>query len=205
MGPPGSGKGTVSERIVKKFGFQYLASGDLLRNQVKEKTELGIEAKSYIDKGALVPDELVQKLVLNELHKANQSDWLLDGYPRTVAQAENLAGNFELTCAINLEVPIEVIVERISKRWLHLPSGRIYNTDFNPPQKPGLDDLTGEPLVQRPDDKPDVVKKRLETYFQKTKPVLDFYRKTGILQEFKGRETNEIWPHVKQFLSEYKK
>ncbi|XP_035227080.1 GTP:AMP phosphotransferase AK3, mitochondrial-like isoform X1 [Stegodyphus dumicola] len=177
MGPPGSGKGTISSRIVREFSLPYLASGDALREQISKGTKKGIIAKQYIEKGQLVPDELVTSLILELLSSTFSSQsWLLDGFPRTVQQAEDLSAKYEISSAINLDVPDEVIISRLKGRWLHPVSGRVYNTDFNPPKIPHKDDITGDDLIQRDDDKPDVVMARLKNYRKYNSPVLGYYR-----------------------------
>ncbi|KAM4809214.1 GTP:AMP phosphotransferase AK3, mitochondrial [Rhinophrynus dorsalis] len=200
MGPPGSGKGTVSDRIVKHFALKHLSSGDLLRTNVQQKTEIGLIAKSYIDQGQLVPDDVITRLVVQELHKMNQNHWLLDGFPRTVRQAEALDNVYHINCVIDLNVPFQTIKERLTARWIHPGSGRVYNTEFNPPKIPEIDDLTGEPLIQREDDKPETVTRRLKAYEDLTRPVLEYYQNKGVLETFTGTETNKIWPHVHTFL-----
>ncbi|CAL8281389.1 GTP:AMP phosphotransferase AK3, mitochondrial [Gadus morhua] len=201
MGPPGSGKGTVSSRITKTFGLKHLSSGDLLRANIESKTELGLLMKSCIDQGQLVPDDVISRLILSDLRKMGNSSWLLDGFPRTVSQAEALDGVYSVDTVINLDVPFQTIKERLTSRWTHLPSGRVYNTDFNPPKVAGVDDVTGEPLVQRDDDTPDTVTRRLKAYQTQTEPVLEYFRSKGILEVFSGTETNKIWPHVQTFLT----
>ncbi|XP_072173256.1 GTP:AMP phosphotransferase AK3, mitochondrial-like [Diadema setosum] len=200
MGPPGSGKGTISSRIVAAFNLNHLSSGDLLRSQIQQKTEAGLHAKKFIDEGGLVPDDVMVKLITGELHKMSSS-WLLDGFPRTVAQAEALSADQDIDSVVNLDVPFEVIIQRLEGRWLHPGSGRVYNLEWNPPKEPFKDDETGEPLIQRDDDKPATVKARLQAYEKLTRPVLDFYRSKGILKEFQGTESNKIWPHVESYLS----
>uniref|UniRef100_A0A1A8HN60 GTP:AMP phosphotransferase AK3, mitochondrial n=1 Tax=Nothobranchius korthausae TaxID=1143690 RepID=A0A1A8HN60_9TELE len=200
MGAPGSGKGTVSGRITKIFGLNHLSSGDILRANIKEKTELGLLMKSCIDQGRLVPDAIMSRLILNDLRRIDSGGWLLDGFPRTVSQAEALDQVYTVDTVINLDVPFETIKERLTSRWTHIPSGRVYNTDFNPPKVPGFDDETGEPLVQRDDDRPDTVTRRLKSYETQTEPVLEYYRSKGVLETFTGTETNKIWPHIEAFL-----
>ncbi|KAJ8401954.1 hypothetical protein AAFF_G00375350 [Aldrovandia affinis] len=175
--------------------------GDILRTNVKSKSEIGLLMKSCIDQGQLVPDDIITRLVLVELRNMEQSSWLLDGFPRTVRQAEALEGTYNIDTVINLDVPFPTIKERLTSRWLHQPSGRVYNTNFNPPKIPGLDDATGEPLTQRNDDTPETVTKRLQAYKTQTEPVLEYYRSKGMLETFSGTETNKIWPHVHTFLS----
>ncbi|XP_059906204.1 GTP:AMP phosphotransferase AK3, mitochondrial [Gadus macrocephalus] len=201
MGPPGSGKGTVSSRITKTFGLKHLSSGDLLRANIESKTELGLLMKSCIDHGQLVPDDVISRLILSDLRKMGNSSWLLDGFPRTVSQAEALDGVYSVDTVINLDVPFQTIKERLTSRWTHLPSGRVYNTDFNPPKVAGVDDVTGEPLVQRDDDTPETVTRRLKAYQTQTEPVLEYFRSKGILEVFSGTETDKIWPHVQTFLT----
>ncbi|XP_051875380.1 GTP:AMP phosphotransferase AK3, mitochondrial isoform X1 [Pristis pectinata] len=201
MGPPGSGKGTVSERIVSTFGLKYVASGELLRDNIRRETEVGLLAKSFIDEGNLVPDDVITRLILHELKSISQYNWLLDGFPRTVPQAEELHKVYKLDTVIKLNVPFETIKERLTSRWIHPGSGRVYNTNFNPPKVAGIDDLTGEPLIQRDDDKPQTVILRLQAYEELTQPVLEYYRNKGILEVFSGTETNKIWPLVHAFVS----
>ncbi|TNM91855.1 GTP:AMP phosphotransferase AK3, mitochondrial [Takifugu flavidus] len=200
MGPPGSGKGTVSARIIKSFLLKHISSGDILRANINAKTELGLLMKSCIDQGQLVPDDVISRLILKDLRALENSSWLLDGFPRTVSQAEALEDAYSVDSVLNLNVPFQTIKERLTSRWTHLPSGRVYNIDFNPPKVPGLDDVTGEPLVQRDDDSPETVTRRLRSYETQTEPVLEFYRCKGVLQTFSGTETNKIWPHVEAFL-----
>jgi len=199
MGPPGSGKGTVAGRIVAAFpNMQHRSSGDLLRAQISKGTELGKEAQTYINDGKLVPDELVTKLILAEIPESGS--FLLDGFPRTPGQAAVLAEHVDIETVVDLDVPFDVIMERLTSRWTHLPSGRVYNTGFSPPKVPGIDDETGEPLIQRDDDKPETVKARLDIYENQCRPLRAFYAEKNILNRFSGSETNVIWPKVKEFL-----
>lgn len=200
MGAPGSGKGTVSERITKTFGLNHISSGDILRANINSQTELGLLTKSCIDQGQLVPDDVISRLILRDLRALDQSNWLLDGFPRTVCQAEALDDVYTVDTVINLDVPFQTIQQRLTSRWTHFPSGRVYNTDFNPPKVPGVDDVTGERLFQRDDDTPETVTRRLKSYETQTEPVLEYYRSKGVLRTFSGTETNKIWPHVEEFL-----
>ncbi|CAG0922787.1 unnamed protein product [Notodromas monacha] len=200
LGAPGSGKGTISERIVKIFKMKHFSSGDMLRSQMSAKTALGLHAKEFIDRGQLVPDDLILQLVLAELRNAQQESWLLDGFPRTHHQAESLWKEFPIDTVINLNVPFETIVDRLKARWVHLPSGRIYNLEFNPPKEPGIDDITGEPLAQRIDDQPETVLTRLKIYADTVAPIVEFFRAKGVVSDFAGKETNVIWPNVEQNL-----
>lgn len=201
LGAPGSGKGTIAKRIVTDFELKYVVSGDILRSQVKQKTEIGKQAEDYMKRGALVPDNIMQKMIIDEMKRLKGETWLLDGFPRTLVQAEALHNaDTAPDVVVDLQVPFEVIIDRISKRWVHEPSGRVYNLDFNKPKVPGKDDVTGEPLTQRIDDQPETVLARLKAYEAQTRPVSEFYKKKGILHEFHGRESNAIWPHVRKFL-----
>lgn len=200
LGAPASGKGTISKRILDKYGFTHIASGDILRLNIASQTELGKTAKKFIDEGKLVPNDLIIKCIMGKLTECNSSSWLLDGFPRTLEQAKQLHSVHKVNAVINLNVPFDVIVDRVKGRWIHLPSGRVYNVGFNEPKVPGKDDETGEDLVQRPDDQPDVVRKRLEVYQQTINPVIEFYEKLGLVKHFTGKATNEIWPHIETFL-----
>lgn len=200
LGAPASGKGTISSRIVKKYNVAHVSSGDKLRDHIEKQTDLGKEVKSYLNDGKLVPDNLMIRFMITELKKVEGHSWLLDGFPRTVDQANALWKVQPVDVALNLVVPFDVIIDRVKSRWVHLPSGRVYNIGFNTPKVEGKDDITGEDLVQRPDDKPEAVQKRLEIYESVTRPVIDFYKDKGILKEFHGCTSNEIWPKVTTYL-----
>ncbi|XP_044765027.1 GTP:AMP phosphotransferase AK3, mitochondrial [Coccinella septempunctata] len=203
LGAPASGKGTISSRIVKTFGLEHVASGDRLRINITKNTPIGKTAKKYIEEGLLVPDDLMVNFISEEIRQIKKNIWLLDGFPRTVSQAESLWRVQKLDVVLNLVVPYNIIVDRVKGRWIHLPSGRVYNTDFNAPKVPGKDDITGEDLVQRKDDSPEIVLKRLEQYEKMTRPVINFYKEKGILEEFAGNTSDEIWPKVKSVLLNY--
>lgn len=198
VGPPGGGKGVMNDRLCKDFSISPAIAGELIRKNVREGTEVGKLAKPYIEKGVLLPDEVTWKLLKSELTKLAESNtnYLIDGFPRTVKQAEMLDQFAEVTGVIHLNVPFSVIVERLKKRWIHPGSGRVYNLDFNPPRVPFRDDATGEPLVRRDDDREETVMNRLRGYEQQTMPVLQHYQKMNKVQEFRGNTSNEIWPHV---------
>jgi len=202
MGPPGSGKGTVAERIVTNFDILHFPSGDYLRREIRERTDKGKEAKKYIEKGQLVPDELITKIMIDELNRHPNSNWLIDGFPRTVKQAQILQKNCQINSVIELNVPFEIIIDRLKDRWIHAASGRVYNLGFNAPKVPGKDDVTGEPLIQRVDDRPETVASRLNGYKTWEEPVANFYKQQNILKQFSGKATNEIWPHVLKYLQE---
>ncbi|BES99583.1 unnamed protein product [Nesidiocoris tenuis] len=203
LGAPGSGKGTISSRIVRKFEMKHISSGDILRLNIEQKTPLGLDAQKYMKQGNLVPDEVMIGLIIGEIEKCKTGSWLLDGFPRTKKQAETLYSKAPVDTALNLIVPFDIIVDRIQKRWVHLPSGRVYNTDFNAPKVAGLDDVTGERLVQREDDTPAAVMKRLDVYSKTLGPVIEFYKSKGILEEFSGKASDEIWPMVYKYLSSH--
>ncbi|CAG5863395.1 adenylate kinase 4, mitochondrial isoform 1-T2 [Menidia menidia] len=201
MGPPGSGKGTISKRIAQSFGLQYLSSGHFLREGIAANTEAGVMAKTYIERGMLVPDPVMTRLMLSKLEQLSSHSFLLDGFPRTLAQAQALNNRYQLDLVISLNIPYETLKERLSDRWIHPRSGRVYNMGFNPPQVEGKDDVTGEPLIQQDDDKPEALMARLRHYKEVAKPVIDLYKSLGILHSFSGTETDRIWPYINSLLS----
>ncbi|THD25549.1 GTP:AMP phosphotransferase mitochondrial [Fasciola hepatica] len=164
-----------------------------------------MKAAEFMNKGQLVPDSVVTSMMLGECEKLTKSNLLLDGFPRTLEQAKSLDKTLSVTCVLNLDVPFDEIINRIKCRWVHLPSGRIYNDEFNPPKKKGFDDVTGEPLTQRDDDKPEAVRTRLEAYQRMMQPLIDHYTNQNLLHSFRGRYSNELWPHVHKALSQYLK
>lgn len=202
VGAPGSGKGTIASRVVQSFGLLHLSSGDLIRTQITKASEFGREAEQFVKQGHLVPDELVVKLVLSELGSHREMSWLLDGFPRTVQQARELDKHYdiELMSVLHLNVPAEEILRRVAERWIHPGSGRVYNLSYNPPQVPGMDDVTGEALVQREDDKKETVLQRLKGYEAVTTPLLDHYNQRKLLVTFTGTESDVIWPEVENYV-----
>ena len=210
LGPPGAGKGTQAERITEDFDLPFISTGDMLRQAVKTGTDLGKEAKSYMDKGELVPDEVIIGVILEKVEGAEAADgFVLDGFPRTIAQAEALDQAFSklgraLTSAILLEVPDEEIVRRMSGRRVSA-AGRPYHIDFNPPKVPGKCDVDGSDLIQRDDDKPEVVRKRLEVYHSQTAPLVDYYEEKGVLRRFDGtRPPTEVHDHIRATIATLK-
>ncbi|XP_030647128.1 adenylate kinase 4, mitochondrial [Chanos chanos] len=201
MGPPGSGKGTISERIAQSFGLTHLSSGDFLRENIAANTEAGVLAKTYIEKGLLVPDHVMTRLVLPRLGEMTRYSWVLDGFPRTLIQAKALNSSCDLDMVISLNIPLETLKERLSHRWIHPASGRVYNMVFNPPRIQGVDDVTGEPLVQQDDDRPEALVTRLRHYKDVAKPVIDLYKSMGILHTFSDTETDQIWPYISSLIS----
>ena len=198
MGPPGGGKGTISKKLVKDFGLLHFSMGDLLREHVKLETPSGIAAKEIILAGGLVPDKIVLDILVSSLK--GKSSVLLDGFPRTIEQAKFVVENIHIDVVLALDIPHDVIIERISNRWIHAPSGRTYALDYNPPKRNGFDDITGEALTQRDDDKPETVRKRLDTYENITSPLLHFFGDKGMLKVFSGTESDVIYPEMKAYL-----
>jgi len=206
LGKPGGGKGTISGKILKDFPqFHHISTGDLLRKHVREETKLGLEAKGYMNEGKLVPDDLMIGLVMEEAapNLEEGKSLLLDGFPRTVVQAKSLEETVHVDLVINLDIPTETIVERIADRWIHPASGRIYSYSYKPPKVEGLDDETGEPLVQRPDDQPEKVRARLQQYDEVTAPLVNYYAENGVLENFHGTMSDVIYPEVKKCLEKY--
>ncbi len=178
LGGPGAGKGTQAKFITEKFGIPQISTGDMLRQAIKEGTKLGMEAKKYMDAGDLVPDDVIIGLVKERIQQPDcEKGFLFDGFPRTIPQAEAMKeAGVKIDYVVDINVPDEEIIKRMSGRRVHLPSGRTYHIVFNPPKVEGKDDVTGEPLIQRDDDKEETVKKRLEVYHAQTEPLVDFYK-----------------------------
>jgi len=181
LGPPGAGKGTQAKILEDRFGYRQISTGDMLRKHRSEKTALGIEAQGYMDAGKLVPDDLIIRMTEAEL--ANAENVIVDGFPRTIPQAEAFDSLLDRkglkSVAVIFDVDNSVLIERITGRWSNPRTGRVYHAKFNPPTKAGIDDEDGGPLVQRPDDAADVVTKRLVEYDEKTAPLIAHYEKHG--------------------------
>lgn len=177
LGAPGAGKGTQATFICQKYGIPQISTGDMLRAAVKAGTALGLQAKSVMDAGGLVSDDLIINLVKERIAQPDcVKGFLFDGFPRTIPQAEAMkAAGVKLDYVLEIDVPFDAIVERMGGRRSHPPSGRTYHVKFNPPKVEGQDDVTGEPLVQRPDDQEATVLKRLEVYSAQTRPLVDYY------------------------------
>jgi adenylate kinase len=177
LGCPGAGKGTQSKWIQEKYHIPAISTGDILRAAIQQASPLGKKVKEMVANGQLVPDEVVIQLVLARIQQSDcQQGFLLDGFPRTVAQAEALQHNeVSIDYIIDIDVPAEEIVKRLSGRRIHAPSGRIYHIHFQPPQQEGRDDVTGEPLIQRPDDEEETIRKRMIVYQTQTEPLRDYY------------------------------
>jgi adenylate kinase len=177
LGLPGAGKGTQAQFLIEKFGIPQISTGDMLRSAIKAGTPLGLDAKEYMDRGALVPDHIVIELVRERVRQPDcAKGFIMDGFPRTLPQAEALrAAGIDIDHVIEIEVSDNEILRRMSGRRVHLPSGRSYHMEFKPPKVPGKDDVTGEPLVQRADDNEATVLKRIATYHSQTKPLVNYY------------------------------
>ncbi len=177
LGAPGAGKGTQATFICQKYGIPQISTGDMLRAAVKAGTPLGIQAKQVMDAGGLVSDDLIINLVKERITQPDcTGGFLFDGFPRTIPQADAMkAAGVKLDYVLEIDVPFESIIDRMSGRRSHPPSGRTYHVKFNPPKVQGKDDVTGEPLVQREDDKEETVKKRLDVYSAQTRPLVDYY------------------------------
>jgi adenylate kinase len=177
LGAPGAGKGTQATFIKEKFGIPQISTGDMLRAAVKAGTPLGVEAKKVMDSGGLVSDESIINLVKERLKESDCANgYLFDGFPRTIPQAEAMKeAGVKIDFVLEIDVPHEAIIDRMSGRRTHPASGRTYHVKFNPPKQEGIDDVTGEPLVQRDDDKEETVKKRLDVYEKQTRPLVDYY------------------------------
>jgi len=204
LGPPGAGKGTQAARLVEDFDVPYYATGDILRAAVKEESELGREAKEYMDRGDLVPDEVICRVIMERIDSPEAEDgFLLDGFPRTPVQAETLEDALKrrgrrLTAALQIEVPDEEVVRRLSGRRICVKNQHLYHVDFDPPKREGVCDQDGSRLIQRDDDKPEVVKKRLAVYHEQSKPLEERYEKQGILRRFDGsRPPAEVHDHIR--------
>jgi adenylate kinase len=179
LGMPGAGKGTQAGFLIEKYGIPQVSTGDMLRAAIKSGTAFGRKAQEYVDQGELVPDEMVIDLVNQRVKQPDCArGFIIDGFPRTVAQAEALRNaGIDIDCVVEIEVDDDEILRRMSGRRVHPASGRSYHIEFNPPQTPGKDDVTGEPLVQRPDDNEETVKRRIATYHALTKPLIAYYMK----------------------------
>jgi adenylate kinase len=196
LGPPGSGKGTQGERLQEDFRLPYYATGDILRAAVKEGTEVGKKAKEYMDRGDLVPDEVIIGVIAERLQGDEAADgFILDGFPRTVPQAEALVSKMkelgrDLTAAILIDVPEEEVVRRLGgRRTCEQNPSHIYHVDFDPPKEEGVCDIEGAKLIVRDDDKPDVIKNRLSQYREKTEPLISYYEDRGILSQVNGAQS----------------
>ncbi len=200
LGPPGAGKGTQAERLVDDFDVPYYATGNILRDAVENENELGREAKQYMERGELVPDELICRVIAKRLDLPEAEDgFLLDGFPRTIAQAEMLEGALDergrsLTAALLIEASDEEVIRRLSGRRTCVKAGHVYHVESDPPKNEGVCDQDGSRLVQRDDDKPETIRKRLAVYHEQTEPLIEWYEERGLLRRFDGARTPDRGP-----------
>ncbi len=208
LGAPGAGKGTQAKMIAKEYGVPHISTGDIFRANIKNGTELGMEAKKYMDQGLLVPDELTVRILLDRVAQEDCKDgYVLDGFPRTIPQAEVLDQALaklgdRIDYAINVDVPDENIIRRMSGRRACLTCGATYHIEHVPPKQEGICDTCGSALVLRDDDKPETVKNRLEVYHRQTQPLIDFYGKKGVLRTVDGtRPMEEVFAAIRAILA----
>jgi adenylate kinase len=208
LGPPGAGKGTQAERLVEDFGLPYYSTGIILREAVAEESELGKQAKQYMEEGELVPDELINGVIGERLDSGEADDgFLLDGFPRTIGQAEMLEQALtkrgrRLTAALLIDAPDEEVVRRLSGRRQCVKNGHVYHVEFDPPKNEGVCDQDGSRLMQRDDDKPETVQKRLAVYHEQTEPLILWYGERGLLRRFEGTRTpEEVNSHIRATLA----
>jgi len=205
IGPPGAGKGTQAPKLRDEFCLCHLATGDMLREQVAKKTSLGREAKKIMDAGGLVSDDIVVGMIKDQLenNKSCQNGFILDGFPRTVPQAQKLDGMLKsrgqnLDAVIQFLIDDQLLISRITGRLIHPGSGRTYHKEFNPPKKTGVDDVTGEPLVQRSDDNVEVLRKRLASFHAQTGTVVDYYKAKGLWRGIDAAQSPSlVWDNVR--------
>jgi len=208
MGPPGAGKGTQAERLVDDFDLPYYATGDILRAAISEGTELGKEAQPIVEAGDLVPDELMIGVIMERIDTPEAEDgFILDGFPRTVRQAEALDEALarrgrSLTAALLIDAPAEEVIRRLSGRRICMKNGHVYHVENDPPKNEGVCDQDGSPLIQRDDDKPGTIRKRLSVYREQTEPLIDWYDERGVLRRFDGsRPPEEVHSHIRATLA----
>jgi adenylate kinase len=208
FGPPGAGKGTQAERLRKDFELPYIATGDMLRANVKEQTDLGKKAKEYMDAGDLVPDDLIVAMARDRLSQEDAQDgFILDGFPRTTDQAEVLDEQLSdlgrrVTAALLIDVADEEVIRRLSGRRICVKGGHNYHVEFDPPKREGVCDQDGSRLVQREDDKPEVIENRLRVYHEHTKPLVDYYDERGLMRRIDGtREPADVHDHIRAVIA----
>ncbi len=207
LGAPGAGKGTQAKKIAEKYGIPHVSTGDIFRANIKGGTELGKKAKAYMDQGQLVPDDVTIGMLLDRISEADCArGYVLDGFPRTIPQAESLTKALgergeKMDHAIDVDVPDEAIVERMSGRRACLKCGATYHIVYNAPQKEGICDACGDALVLREDDKPETVQKRLAVYHDQTQPLIDYYKNAGILATVDGtKDLNDVFKDIVNLL-----
>jgi adenylate kinase len=206
LGPPGAGKGTQGEQLTEEFELEYFVTGDILRRAVREGSELGRQAKAYMDRGELVPDEVIIGMMIERITKS-EDGFVVDGFPRTPAQARAFDAELDrlgrpLTAALLIDVPDDEVVRRLSGRRVCELKGHPYHVDFDPPRRPGVCDEDGSPLIQRDDDQPDTIRRRLEVYRQQTEPLVAHYEDQGLLHRVEGdRPPGEVHDHIRATVS----
>lgn len=207
LGAPGAGKGTQAKLIADTYGLPHISTGDIFRMNIKNGTQLGMEAKKYMDQGLLVPDELTVRILLDRVGQDDcKNGYVLDGFPRTIPQAQVLEDALsklgdQIDFAINVEVPDENIIRRMGGRRACLACGATYHIEHVPPKKDGICDVCGQELVLRDDDKPETVKKRLQVYQEQTQPLIDFYTKKGVLRSVDGtQDMQDVFNAIKEIL-----
>jgi adenylate kinase len=208
FGPPGAGKGTQADRLKSDFQLPFISTGDMLRTNVTQQTDLGKQAKGFMDAGDLVPDALIVAMAAARLQEPDAQDgFILDGFPRTIEQAEALdtqlaALGRRVTAALLIDVPDEEVIRRLSGRRVCVKSGHNYHLDFDPPKREGVCDQDGSRLIQRDDDQPEVIRNRLVVYHEKTKPLVDFYDRRGLLRRIDGtRDPADVHGHIRAVIA----
>jgi adenylate kinase len=208
LGPPGAGKGTQADRLIQDFDLPYYATGNILREAIASESELGKQAKEIVERGDLVPDDLISAVIEARLDSGEADDgFLLDGFPRTIGQAEMLERALgergrELTAALLIDAPDAEVVRRLSGRRTCVKNGHVYHVEFDPPKHEGVCDQDGSRLVQRDDDKPETIRNRLEVYHDQTEPLIDWYEQRGLLRRFDGTRTpEEVNSHIRATLA----
>jgi adenylate kinase len=208
VGPPGAGKGTQAERLQRDFQLPFISTGEMLRANVREQTDLGRQAKQYMDAGDLVPDELIVAMIAERLQEEDAQDgFILDGFPRNQAQAEALDKQLSemgrrVTAALLMDVPDEAVIRRLSGRRVCVKKGHNYHVEFDAPKHDNVCDQDGSRLVQRDDDKPDVIQKRLQVYHDQTEPLIDYYEEQGLLKRIDGtRQATDVHDHIRAVIA----
>lgn len=208
FGPPGAGKGTQADRLRTDFQLPFISTGDMLRANVKDETELGREAKTYMDAGDLVPDGLIVKMAAQRLQESDARDgFILDGFPRTIEQAKALEAQLSdlgrrVTAALLIDTPDDEVIRRLAGRRVCVKSGHNYHVDFDPPKREGACDQDGSRLVQRDDDKPEVIENRLRVYHDLTEPLVDYYDEHGLMRRIDGtRAPTEVHDHIRAVIA----
>ncbi|CAJ0608084.1 unnamed protein product [Cylicocyclus nassatus] len=201
-GPAGSGKRTVAKMLLKEFDeFNHFSAGDFIRDHIRRETDFGKRAASFVRKGELIPDSIMNGLLLNEI-KNGGNKLILDGYPRTLAQVKLVEDIAPMNLVAELKVPKKVLIDRLSKQLVHSASGRAYNLDYNPPKEEGKDDVTGEPLEKREDDVAEVVRRRIEVHDKTESKVVDYYRTKGILMTLSGESSEVVFQAISDAMKE---